>query len=156
MVSFMNYVNTRIYLRIGIKIWKGKASMTPKTKTSITPKTSLKETIDIKPKNANPLSDYISLSMDLVKLEVFLLEKLDIDKLDNVMESTIWTDLSKKTILEFLVKGILTLSEDEKNVIYLRVFNFPTKTLSEIQDITNIDKQLLSRVYRRAIKKIKK
>ena len=56
--------------------------MTPKTKTSITPKTSLKETIDIKPKNANPLSDYISLSMDLVKLEVFLLEKLDIDKKD--------------------------------------------------------------------------
>ena len=56
--------------------------MTPKTKTSITPKTSLKETIDIKPKNANPLSDYISLSMDLVKLEVFLLEKLEIDKKD--------------------------------------------------------------------------
>lgn len=81
---------------------------------------------------------------------------IDINKLDDVIESTIWTDLSKKTILEFLVKGILTLSEDEKNVIYLRVFNFPTKTLAEIQEITNIDKKLLSRVYMRAIRKIKK
>ena len=61
---------------------KTKTSVTPKTKTSVTPKSSLKEKIDVKPKNANPLNDYIALSMDLVKLEVFLLEKLDIDKKD--------------------------------------------------------------------------
>lgn len=81
---------------------------------------------------------------------------IDINNLDEIIESTIWNKISDKTTLEFLIKWILTLSENERNVIYLRVFNFPDKTLNEIAIIANTDKKLLSRVFRRAIRKIKK
>ena len=51
--------------------------------------------------------------------------------------------------------NILTLSDSERQIIYLRIFNYPWKTLWEISKISGINKHLLSSKYRVAIKKIK-
>lgn len=80
---------------------------------------------------------------------------LDVDTMTECIDLELSTKASDKTILEFVIKWILTLSEKEKEVIYLRVFNYPHKTIKELSDITWICKQSLSSRYVTAIKKIK-
>lgn len=64
-------------------------------------------------------------------------------------------NVSDETILKFIIEWILSLSKSEREVIYLRVFNFPDKTLKEISEISWMSKSMLSRKYISAVNKIK-
>lgn len=80
----------------------------------------------------------------------------ELSSLENMVDGTICDTISNKTVLEILIKWILSLSEQERQVIYLRIFNYPHKTLNEISTICCIDARLLSSRYGSAVKKIKK
>lgn len=80
----------------------------------------------------------------------------DIDNIDNIIELDIWNLLSKDVIFKFILEWILSLSEEERKIIYLRVFNYPWKTLKEIEKISWISWYILSWKYLDAIKKIRK
>jgi len=64
-------------------------------------------------------------------------------------------NVSDETILKFIIEWILSLSKSEREVIYLRVFNFPDKTLKEISEISWMSTSMLSRKYISAVNKIK-
>lgn len=64
-------------------------------------------------------------------------------------------NVSDETILRFIIEWILSLSKLEREVIYLRVFNFPDKTLKEISEISWMSTSMLSRKYISAVNKIK-
>lgn len=64
-------------------------------------------------------------------------------------------NVSDETILKFIIEWILSLSKLEREVIYLRVFNFPDKTLKEISEISWMNTSMLSRKYISAVNKIK-
>lgn len=80
----------------------------------------------------------------------------DISSLESDMVDEINSRISDKTVLEFIIQWILSLSPEEKEAIYLRIFNFPWVPLQDIQDISWMDKKLLSRKYITAVEKIKK
>lgn len=80
---------------------------------------------------------------------------LDDENIGECLVSEVDTSASKEVVLRFIIEGILWLSDSEKQVIYLRIFNFPEKTLNEISEISWINKSILSRKYRNAICKIK-
>ena len=80
----------------------------------------------------------------------------DMLSLESDMIDEINSKICDKTILEFIIQWILWLSAEEKQVIYLRIFNFPWMPLQDIQNISWIDKKILSRKYITAIEKIKK
>lgn len=79
----------------------------------------------------------------------------DIDFVDNNIEIDIDNKISDATVLQFILEWILTLSDSERQIIYLRIFNYPWKTLWEISKISGINKHLLSSKYIVAVKKIK-
>lgn len=80
---------------------------------------------------------------------------VDMSSLECDIVNSINSRISDKVVLECIVKWILSLSEVEKESIYLRIFNFPGRTLQEIENISWIDKALLSRRYVSAVSKIK-
>jgi DNA-directed RNA polymerase specialized sigma subunit len=64
--------------------------------------------------------------------------------------------VSDATALKFILEWILELSEDERKVIYLRIFNYPGKTLKYISNVSWASKQYLSSKFMTATKKIRK
>jgi hypothetical protein len=81
---------------------------------------------------------------------------IDVDAIDDHIEINIITKVSDATALKFILEWILELSEDERKVIYLRIFNYPGKTLKYISNVSWASKQYLSSKFMTATKKIRK
>lgn len=81
---------------------------------------------------------------------------IDMSCLECDIVNSINDKVSDKVIIECIIQWILSLSEEEKQVIYLRVFNFPWMPLQDIENISWISKATLSRKYITAVEKIKK
>lgn len=58
-------------------------------------------------------------------------------------------------VLRFVIEWILMLSETDRQIIYLRIFNFPWKTWKEIAAISWIKDRTLSSRYVKAVNKIR-